>query len=86
MKALAVINPGVNDTFTFGHRLSWLTLLGLGSIRLDPRALLFTFGVALATGLLFGVLPAWQGSRAQLIDALKTAGATPRGWATRARR
>jgi len=82
VKALAASNPGANDTFTFGHRLSGLTLLGLGSIRLDPRALLFTFGVALLTGLLFGLLPAWQGSRAQLTDALKAAGAIPRGFLT----
>jgi putative ABC transport system permease protein len=82
VKALAAINPGANDSFTFGHRLSGPTLLGLGSIRLDPRALLFTFGVALATGMLFGLLPAWQGSRAELTDALKAASAIPRGFLT----
>jgi putative ABC transport system permease protein len=80
--ALAEINPGASDSFTFGHRLSGLTLLGLGSIRLDPHTLQFTFAVALATGMLFGLLPAWQASRADLADALKTAGARPRGFLT----
>jgi putative ABC transport system permease protein len=82
VKALGAINPGANDSFTFGHRLSGLTLSGLGSIRVDPRALLFTFGVALATGLLFGLPPAWQGSRADLTGALKTASTRQRGFLT----
>ena len=38
-------------------------LLRLGTSRLDPFVLVFTLGVALATGLLFGVIPAWQVSR-----------------------
>jgi len=80
VKALAAVNPGATDTFTFGRRLSGLTQLGLGSIRLDGSALLFTFAIALLTGVLFGLLPAWQGSRADVTDALKSAGARPRGF------
>jgi putative ABC transport system permease protein len=74
VRALAAVNPGTNDTFTFGHRLPGLTVLALDSIRLDGRALLFTFFAALVTGLLFGILPAVQGSRADLTSAMKGGG------------
>jgi putative ABC transport system permease protein len=43
----------------------------LNEITIDPRALLFTFGVSLLTGLLFGLIPAVQASRPDLNDALK---------------
>jgi predicted permease len=43
----------------------------LGTAGVDRTALLFTFVVALLTGILFGVLPAWQISRATVHDALK---------------
>jgi predicted permease len=79
--ALEWINPANPATAgnAFGRRLPGLTALGLGSIRLDARALLFTFGIALATGILFGLAPAWQGSRAGVADALKSAGAKASG-------
>jgi putative ABC transport system permease protein len=32
-------------------------------LRLDPRVLVFAAGVAVTTGILFGLAPAWQGSR-----------------------
>ena len=79
VQALAAVNPSSTNAFTFGRRLSGLTLMGLGSIRLDSHALLFTFAAALVTGVLFGLLPAWQGSRADVTDALKSGGARPRG-------
>jgi len=60
VRALEAVNPA------FGGRLSGLALLGLTSIRLDTRALLFTFAIALATGVLFGLIPALQGSRGRL--------------------
>ncbi|HVD93799.1 MAG TPA: ABC transporter permease [Vicinamibacterales bacterium] len=39
--------------------------------RLDGRVLLFVIGVTCGAGLLLGMLPAWQGSRADLNDVLK---------------
>ncbi len=43
----------------------------LREITIDPRVLGFTFFVSLVTGVLFGLLPALQASRADLNDALK---------------
>jgi putative ABC transport system permease protein len=40
-------------------------------IALDGRALLFTVGVALLTGVGFGLVPAWQSLKINLVDALK---------------
>jgi len=40
-------------------------------LRLDWRVLAFTFGVSLATGIGFGLLPALQSSRPDLVPALK---------------
>jgi putative ABC transport system permease protein len=73
VQALGAINPVAGNPF--GRRLSGLTVLGLSSIRLDSRALLFTFTIALATGILFGLAPAFQASRADVSGALKNAGA-----------
>jgi putative ABC transport system permease protein len=81
--ALDLINPANPNTVgnAFGRRLAGMSALGLSSIRLDSRALLFTFGVALLTGILFGLAPALQGSRADVADALKSGGARPVGLA-----
>lgn len=73
VRALSVINPA-NGT-AFGTRMSGLTVIGLTSIRLDTSALLFTVAVALVTGILFGIAPALQGSRAGAGEALKSGGA-----------
>jgi putative ABC transport system permease protein len=43
----------------------------LGEIRLDARVFGFTLLVTLATGLLFGLAPAWQASRQDVQEALK---------------
>jgi putative ABC transport system permease protein len=40
-------------------------------IAIDGQVLAFNFGLAVATGLLFGLLPAWQASRAGINEALK---------------
>ncbi len=40
-------------------------------VALDPAVLLFSLGVSLFTGVLLGLLPAWQVARPDLIDALK---------------
>jgi predicted permease len=42
-----------------------------GEIRLDGWALGFTFVVSLVTGILFGLLPAWQAADPRVYDALK---------------
>jgi predicted permease len=55
-------------------------------IPLDSRVLGFTFGLSVATGVLFGLLPALQSSRPELVTALKSQAAPrPRGWGPGAR-
>jgi putative ABC transport system permease protein len=46
----------------------------LSEIGVDARVLVFTFGVSLLTGLLFGLLPAWTASRKGVSEALKEGG------------
>ncbi|HJR08183.1 MAG TPA: ABC transporter permease [Pyrinomonadaceae bacterium] len=45
-----------------------------GEVRLDATVLLFTLGVSVLTGFLFGLTPAWQLSRLDLNTALKEGG------------
>jgi putative ABC transport system permease protein len=49
-------------------------VLGFSDIHLDGRALLFTLFAALASGILAGLAPAWQSSKASLTDALREGG------------
>jgi putative ABC transport system permease protein len=46
----------------------------LREIGVDNRVLVFTLGVSLLTGLLFGLLPAWSASRSGVGEALKEGG------------
>jgi putative ABC transport system permease protein len=46
----------------------------LESVRLDRWVLVFTFGVSVLTGLIFGLVPAWKASRANVSEALKEGG------------
>lgn len=46
----------------------------LSEIGVDTRVLLFTLGVSLLTGVLFGLLPAWSASRRGVSEALKEGG------------
>ena len=44
------------------------------SVGVDRQVLVFTAGIALVTGLLFGFAPAWRATDLSLADALKTGG------------
>lgn len=57
--------------------LRWLSpshIPRLQSIAIDGRVLAFTFGVALGTGILFGLAPALRASRSNLSETLKEGG------------
>jgi putative ABC transport system permease protein len=54
-------------------------VVGWGEMGLDGRALLFTMAAALGSGVLAGVVPAWQASRPDLTGALKEGGRTSAG-------
>lgn len=45
-----------------------------GEVALNAPVLLFTIGLSLLTGVLMGLYPAWQSSRADLVDGLKDGG------------
>jgi predicted permease len=47
---------------------------GTGALALNVTVLGFTFGAAVLTGLLFGLVPAWQATRVDLNSALKGGG------------
>ncbi len=51
-----------------------MSVVGLEQIHLDVRVLLFSFGLALLTGVLFGLLPALQASKPDMTDPLKEGG------------
>ncbi|HKE22605.1 MAG TPA: ABC transporter permease [Bryobacteraceae bacterium] len=70
VRALAAANPGATGPQTFG-RLPGLTLLGLGSIQMNWRVLLFTLAATVVTGVLFGLLPAIEGARSEIAGTLK---------------
>jgi putative ABC transport system permease protein len=44
------------------------------NVRLDGTVLAFTFGLALVTGIVFGVLPAWQSTRVEINGMLSSGG------------
>jgi len=46
----------------------------LSEIAVDGRVLVFTLGISLLTGLVFGLLPAWTASRSGVGEALKEGG------------
>jgi predicted permease len=50
------------------------TIAGWDQIHVDTRALIFTVGVAFASGILAGVLPAMKSTRLQLGETLKESG------------
>jgi predicted permease len=52
------------------------TVPRLREISLDTHVLLFTALISILTGVLFGLVPAWQASKVNLAEALKNAGRT----------
>jgi predicted permease len=52
------------------------TVPRLQEISLDTHVLLFTALISILTGVLFGLVPAWQASKVNLAEALKNAGRT----------
>ena len=66
-------------TLGFFGTLLPLQVAELLQLTLDPYAVPFTATVALATGLLFGILPAFHGTRAALVSALKDDAGQPAG-------
>ena len=74
---LAILGGAAGWLVAFGG-LGWLTraidwslLPAIGSIELDSAALGFTLVVSIATGILFGLAPALQAVRLDLVGALK---------------
>ena len=51
-------------------------IYGWNDIDVDGRVLAFTAGVGILAGLIFGLAPAWQGSRSELAETLKEGGRT----------
>lgn len=54
-------------------------MLGLSHVSLEPRVVVFTAVLSLATGLVFGFLPAWHLSRQDVNASLKDGGRSPAG-------
>jgi len=51
----------------------------LRSLRIDPRILAFAFGLSLLTGVVFGLVPAFQSSKVDLLAVLKEGGRSGTG-------
>ncbi len=66
-------------TLGFMGTLLPLQIAALLQLTLDPYAVPFTAAVSLATGLLFGIFPAFHGTRAALVSALKDDAGQPAG-------
>ena len=52
---------------------------GFESLGPDPRLVTFTFGVAVLTACVFGLLPAFQAASSSVVDTLKEGGRTSTG-------
>jgi predicted permease len=60
-------------------------LLPMGGLSLNPRVLAFAFAASCFTGILFGLVPAWRGSIADVHSALKEGARTTSASPARAR-
>ena len=54
-------------------------VLGADHVRLDPTVLGFTIVLSIVTGLVFGILPAWQLASQDVNESLKEGGRSPAG-------
>lgn len=75
--ALSLIGGAAGLALALGGT-KWLATAGANilppgfDIRMNPAVVLFALGLSLASGILFGIAPAWRASRAQLHDMLRT--------------
>ena len=72
LAALAVATWGISLLEQIQPRN--LKVLGADRLRLDATVLSFTFALSMATGLIFGILPAWQLARHDVNESLKDGG------------
>jgi putative ABC transport system permease protein len=63
-----------------------LQVLGASRVQLDGTVLAFTLALSVLTGLVFGILPAWQLSNSDVNELLKDAGRSPAGVRRRLRK
>src|SRR5690349_22802861 len=59
-----VLRPPIFTLFPY-------TTLFRSAIPMDARVFVFVFAISLLTGLLFGLLPAWSGTRGDIAEALR---------------
>ena len=75
---LSLIGGLAGLAFAFGMTKGLVTLIGpqlpidQTTIAVDGPVLLFALGISLATGILFGLPPAWKASRTDLTDMLRS--------------
>ncbi len=78
---LLSIAGGALGIWIAGLAVKWLVRMApaniprLDEVQMDARVLVFALVVSIATGVLFGSLPAWRVTRAQPLDVLKSAAA-----------
>ncbi len=77
VKALAVVAASAGSVL--GRQITGFNAVSLAGIQLDGTVLFFALGASLFTGLLFGVVPALQATRADLTSDLKEGGAARLG-------
>jgi predicted permease len=68
-RALSAANP---MAALQAQNIAGLGMVGFDNIRLDAPALLFTFGISLAVGVLFGLVPALQSTNPRLQEQIKS--------------
>jgi putative ABC transport system permease protein len=73
MKLAVWLLPEMNIVLPRGSFV--VTRIGIGMIGLDLTTVLFALALAFVTALMFGLMPAWQASRADVAQTLKAGGA-----------